>query len=243
MPNKNQNQFSPAYNKENQPYLRGQPTTSPFYQTLYQETNKEEMQVVEGEDSFSQEQQRPEVRTKQVQSPQQNLEILSPEIYSLTHTSCNQRFIPTKEFQKVSQVGRLQYFLENWEKFTSDPSILNIVKGYQIPFLSVPVQNSFPPLISMNPQEKVLVNQDIEQMLKKGAIKVAQQDRSLFLNSIFVVPKKDSGHHPMINLKSLNHYIPYSYFKMEGLFLLKKTLQEGDYMCKIDLKDAYFSFH
>ena len=28
---------------------------------------------------------------------------------------------------------------------------------------------------------------------------------------------------------------------MKGLFLLKETLQEGDYMCKIDLKDAYFS--
>ena len=28
---------------------------------------------------------------------------------------------------------------------------------------------------------------------------------------------------------------------MEGLFLLKETLQEGDYMCKIDFKDAYFS--
>ena len=44
------------------------------------------------------------------------------------------------------------------------------------------------------------------------------------------------------NLKNLNHYIPYSCFKIEGLFLLKKiTLQEGVYMCKIDVKDAYFS--
>ena len=29
---------------------------------------------------------------------------------------------------------------------------------------------------------------------------------------------------------------------MEGLFLLKEMLK-GDYMCKIDLKDAYFSDH
>ena len=42
----------------------------------------------------------------------------------------------------------------------------------------------------------------------------------------------------MISLKNLNHYIPYFHFKMEGLFLLKETLQEGDYMCKIDLKDT-----
>ena len=74
-------------------------------------------------------------------------------------------------------------------------------------------------------------------MLKKDAIKVVQQDPSIFLSSIFVVP----SHRPVINLKNLNYYIQYSRFKMEGLFLLKETLQEEDYMCKIDLKDAYFS--
>ena len=41
----------------------------------------------------------------------------------LTHTSCNQGLFPPKEFQKFPQAGRLQYFLENWEKLTSDPSI------------------------------------------------------------------------------------------------------------------------
>ena len=29
---------------------------------------------------------------------------------------------------------------------------------------------------------------------------------------------------------------------MEGLFLLKNILQRNDYMCNIDLKDAYFAF-
>ena len=82
MPNKNKNQISPIYNKENQPSLQDQTTNSPFYQLLYQETNKEEAQVVEGKNSFSQEQQQPEVRTYQNQSPQQNIEILRPEIYS-----------------------------------------------------------------------------------------------------------------------------------------------------------------
>ena len=195
--------------------------------------------MVEGEDSFSQEQQWPEVRTYQDQSPQQNLRILIPEIYSHIHPAINCLF-PPKEFQKFPQTGHLQYCLEKWEKPTSDRYILNTGKGYQIPFLSVPVQRSSSSLTSMTPQEKVLVNQEVEQMLKKGAIKVAQQDRSLFLSSIFVVLKKESGHHPVINLKNLNHYLPYSHSKMEALFLLKEILQEGEYMCKIDLKDAYF---
>ena len=61
-------------------------------------------------------------------------------------------------------------FFRNWEKLTSNSSILNIVKGYQIPFLSVPIQKSCLSLISMIPKEKILV----EQMLKKGAIKFVQ---------------------------------------------------------------------
>ena len=45
----------------------------------------------------------------------------------------------------------------------------------------------------------------------------------------------------MINLKQLNVYIPYCNFKMEGLQNLKYMLQKEDYMCKLDLEDAYFS--
>ena len=59
-------------------------------------------------------------------------------------------------------------------------------------------------------------------------MQVVQQVRSHFLGLTLVVPKQDSGHHPVKNLKNLNHYISYSHFKMEGLFLLKVTLKEED---------------
>lgn len=74
-------------------------------------------------------------------------------------------------------------------------------------------------------------------ILQTRAIKPVQSSINRFLSSVFVIPKKNSGHRPVINLKKLNCHIPYFFFfKMEGLFLLKE-----DYMCKIDLKDAYFS--
>ncbi len=57
---------------------------------------------------------------------------------------------------------------------------------------------------------------------------------------LVLVGKKDGGNRPVINLKQLNAFVPYQSFKMEGLHLLKEMLQEKDYMCKIDLKDAYF---
>ena len=60
------------------------------------------------------------------------------------------------------------------------------------------------------------------------------------ISAIFLVPKKDGGSRPVINLKRLNSHIVYQHFKMEGLHLLKHIIQEKDFMIKIDLKDAYF---
>lgn len=45
----------------------------------------------------------------------------------------------------------------------------------------------------------------------------------------------------MIYLKYLNKHILYIDLKVRGLFFLKETLKKGNYMCKIDLKDAHFA--
>jgi len=84
------------------------------------------------------------------------------------------------------------------------------------------------------------VNQEIKAMLQKGAIQKANQERGQFISNLFLVAKKDGGNRPVINLKNFNLFIPYLHFKMEGLHLLKDLLKEKDYMCKVDLKDAYF---
>ena len=47
-------------------------------------------------------------------------------------------------------------------------------------------------------------------------------------------PKRGRGTRPVINLKALNSFIPYSHFKMEGLHLLKNLLSKNDFMCKVD---------
>jgi hypothetical protein len=55
----------------------------------------------------------------------------------------------------------------------------------------------------------------------------------------FLVPKKDGGQTPVINLKNLNVFLRYEYFKMEGIHLLKDLLLKDDWLVKIDLTDAY----
>jgi len=95
--------------------------------------------------------------------------------------------------------------------------------------------------IPMNPEKEELVEKEIKEMLEKGAIRTVKQTKGQFASSLFLVPKKDKGQRPVINLKKLNLSIPYEHFKMEGLFTLKELLQENDFLCKMDLKDAYFT--
>ena len=78
-------------------------------------------------------------------------------------------------------------------------------------------------------------------MLKKGTINPVHSSPKQFLSPTFLVPKKDSWQRVVLNLKKLNLNLPYTHSKMEGLFLLKKLLQENKYMGKADLKDPYFS--
>ena len=78
-------------------------------------------------------------------------------------------------------------------------------------------------------------------MLRKGTIKKTQPAQGHFLSNLFLVGKKDGGYRPVINLKMLNQFVPFLHLKIEGLPHLKHIIQEGDWMCKLDLKDAYFS--
>ena len=57
----------------------------------------------------------------------------------------------------------------------------------------------------------------------------------------FCNTQKGWGHRPVINLKPLNCFIPYEHFKMESIHMLKDLLKKGDYVVKIDLKDAYLT--
>ena len=137
--------------------------------------------------------------------------------------------------------GRIQKFLANWKVLTNDKTILNIVKGWEVPLISTPKQSRLPQAIKMNSLEEEAMNKEVKSMLAKGAIRVAIPKADQFLSNVFVTPKGEEEFRPIINLKGLNHYVPYHHFKMEGLKDVRNLLRKGDWMCKMDLKDAYFS--
>ena len=79
-------------------------------------------------------------------------------------------------------------------------------------------------------------------MTRKGAVEIVHRHpEDGFHSNRFLVPQKDGGQRPVINLKFLNSFVQPHHFKMEGILVLKDIMKQGNWMTKVDLKDAYFS--
>ena len=109
---------------------------------------------------------------------------------------------PKWEIGNFPLAGRLQYFLENWKILTNDPKILEWISGLKIDFQEEPFQERVPHQAQMPMQESELINQMVEAMLRKGAVHLVHSKDSQFLSNLFLVPKKNGGNRPVINLKA-----------------------------------------
>ena len=164
-----------------------------------------------------------------------SMDLLSASVFCNTSSE----FISVK-LEQMPKAGRVKHFAKNWQRLKNEPMILDIVRGYEIPFILPPRQSRLPNVCQLTTEAPDLLDQEVQDMLRKGAIVVSDPKEDQLLSSLFLVKKKDGGNHAVVNLKDLNRNIPYQHFKMEELFLLKEMLLPGDRMCKIDLNDAYF---
>ena len=139
--------------------------------------------------------------------------------------------------RNVPLAGRVQHFLSNWQAITQDEWVLQTIQGYRIEFLQRPNQRGRPPQLTFTEREEECMQTEVLNMLEKQAI---PQNPEGFYSQMFLVQKKDGRQRPVINLKRLNQSVKTEHFKMEGIHMLKDLLRAGDWMAKIDLKDAYF---
>ena len=96
-----------------------------------------------------------------------------------------------------------------------------------------------PPQMQFSQEQQALVSTEIQTMIGKQA-SVVQPGQEGFVSQIFLVPKKNSGYRPVVNLKALNKFVAEEHFKMEGFHMVKDLVKPGDWLTELDLKDAYF---
>ena len=137
--------------------------------------------------------------------------------------------------------GRLQHFVREWEQITSDPFILNMVRGMSLDLTEFPRQTTLPHEIKMSQEETQAAETNIDQLLEKGAIKPWNYTGTGYVSNIFLRPKPDGSFRMILNLKGFNKYIEYAHFKMESLNNILDLVLPNAYMCVLDLTDAYLT--
>ena len=102
------------------------------------------------------------------------------------------------------------------------------------------MQSLVPAEMAISAEQQSLISAEIQTLIQKGPVSLQEPHQVGFISQLFLVPKKDGGFRPVVNLKALNIFIQEEHFKMEGFHMVKDLMRQGDWLAKIDLKDAYF---
>ena len=148
-----------------------------------------------------------------------------------------------KPLQSRGQVtGRLAHHYQSWTQITADPWVLEQVQGHKLELICTPHQRKVPEAPHLSTEKEKLLEAEVLRLLEKGAISpLTIPIAESFISRMFLIPKKDGTMRPIIDLRELNKFVHSEHFKMEGIHLIQMLLQEGDWMVKLDLKDAYYA--
>ena len=112
--------------------------------------------------------------------------------------------------------------------------------GYRIPFDRRPPLSERPSLPAYSPQsiKGVALTQELQNLLRKGAVEPAPQSPG-FYSRLFLVQKASGSWRPIMDLSTLNDYVTSSHFHMETPQSVLRSIRPGDWMVSLDLQDAY----
>lgn len=138
--------------------------------------------------------------------------------------------------------GRLKQFHQAWRRLSLDPFVLDAIKGYRIPFTSLPTQLKIPKASSLNSNDEPFMAETINNLIALGAIRPCPDCANQFLSSYFLVKKPNGKYRFVLNLKELNKFIIADHFKLEDIRTATKIVSEGWFMASLDLQDAFFFY-
>ena len=80
---------------------------------------------------------------------------------------------------------------------------------------------------------------EIDKLLSIDAVRVVEESPRQVVSSMFAVPRNDGRIRPVINLKTINPFVPLTHFKLEDLQAVREIIRPNDWMCTVDLSDAF----
>ena len=154
-----------------------------------------------------------------------------------SHVSKCSRALPTEQ--------QLVYIfcskIVNSKQITQDTWTLQTIQGYKIPFCRRPGQWRMRVTSVKRNSDVHHTNMAIKDLLTKGAVRENKLQDDHFTSTQVLLQKENGDYWPIINLRALNRRLGKESFKMEGLQVMTPPIQQGDFIMKLDLKDAYYT--
>ena len=109
------------------------------------------------------------------------------------------------------KAGNLRKFYSRWTDLTSDPEVLNTVKGQFIEFTTNPgpYQDRVPAQKKFSVYESTVIQSEVNKLLQKEVFIPISNEPGQFISTIFPRPKPDGTHRMILNLKLFNKSVKY----------------------------------
>ncbi|KAI2657288.1 Transposon Ty3-G Gag-Pol polyprotein [Labeo rohita] len=165
----------------------------------------------------------------------------SPAGHPLQDTELAAQTTPEASLERLAPLAD---YLAAWKLLPNVSAwvLRTVERGYRIQFSAppLPFNGVFPTVVS--PEQGLVMEQEVETLLRKEAIEVVplQDGESGFYSRYFIVPKKDGGLRPILDLRLLNRSVMRLKFKMLTINQVVSQIRSEDWFVTIDLKDAYF---
>ena len=106
------------------------------------------------------------------------------------------------ELSKTFQAGCIKSCFNAWSQLTSDPHILQMVKGLKIELESFDNCSPEEKSASLSSEEKKFIGAELIKLESKGVISKCSFSKFQNVSPIFTFPKKDGSHRLILNLKT-----------------------------------------
>lgn len=80
----------------------------------------------------------------------------------------------------------------------------------------------------------------IKEKLATGVVQKVPRAMAKAIMPVFALPKPDSGHRIIFDMRRLNRFLRAPKFKLEGIKNLAKIIQPNDLMIKVDISEAFY---
>ncbi len=135
--------------------------------------------------------------------------------------------------------GRLAFFQERWRDLGAPETVLRIIFGARIPLVLRP------PLVSNWQDSRFItqvssqVSQEINSLLEQGVLEHPKDSGPSCISRLFLIRKRNGKMRQICDLGNLNFHVSAKKFHLPSHFRIPDFLQDGDWMTRIDLSQAY----